>query len=66
MSKQQIIRAWKDRAYRRGLSAAERAALPENPAGRVDLDALTAAEMAEIAGGYRIIGSTSSDMGCEC
>jgi mersacidin/lichenicidin family type 2 lantibiotic len=48
MSKQNIIRAWKDRAYRRGLSQAERAALPANPAGRLDL---TAAELAEIAGG---------------
>ena len=52
MSKQNIIRAWKDQAYRRSLSAAERAALPANPAGRVDLDELTAAELAEIAGGY--------------
>jgi mersacidin/lichenicidin family type 2 lantibiotic len=54
MSKQQIIRAWKDQAYRRGLSAAQRAALPENPAGRVDLDELTAAELVGIAGGYSI------------
>jgi mersacidin/lichenicidin family type 2 lantibiotic len=51
MSKQNIIRAWKDEAYRRSLSEAERAALPENPVGRVDLDELTAAEMAEIDGG---------------
>jgi mersacidin/lichenicidin family type 2 lantibiotic len=54
MSKQNIIRAWKDEAYRRGLSEAERAALPENPAGRVELDELTAAELAEIAGGYSV------------
>jgi mersacidin/lichenicidin family type 2 lantibiotic len=33
MSKQDIIRAWKDAAYRDSLSAAERAALPDNPAG---------------------------------
>ena len=52
MSKQSIIRAWKDETYRRGLSAAERAALPENPVGRLNLDELTAAEMAEIDGGY--------------
>jgi mersacidin/lichenicidin family type 2 lantibiotic len=51
MSKQNIIRAWKDETYRRSLSEAERAALPENPVGRVDLDELTAAEMAEIDGG---------------
>jgi mersacidin/lichenicidin family type 2 lantibiotic len=54
MSKQQIIRAWKDETYRRSLSEAQRTALPENPAGRVDLDELTAAELAEIAGGYSI------------
>jgi len=52
MSKQNIIRAWKDENYRRSLSEAERAALPENPAGRVDLDELTAAELAGIDGGY--------------
>ena len=52
MSKQSIIRAWKDENYRRSLSEAERAALPENPAGRVDLDELTAAELAGIDGGY--------------
>ncbi len=52
MSEQNIIRAWKDEAYRRGLSEAERAALPENPAGRVDLDELSAAELAGIDGGY--------------
>jgi mersacidin/lichenicidin family type 2 lantibiotic len=33
MSKQDIIHAWKDAAYRDSLSAAERAALPDNPAG---------------------------------
>src|ERR1041384_483116 len=37
MSKAEIIRAWKDPLYRRGLSNAELAALPENPAGRVEL-----------------------------
>jgi mersacidin/lichenicidin family type 2 lantibiotic len=52
MSEQNIIRAWKDEAYRQSLTEAERAALPENPVGRVDLDELTAAEMAEIDGGH--------------
>jgi mersacidin/lichenicidin family type 2 lantibiotic len=37
MSKADIIRAWKDPHYRQGLSNAELAALPENPAGRVEL-----------------------------
>jgi mersacidin/lichenicidin family type 2 lantibiotic len=48
MSKQQIIRAWKDRAYRRGLSEAERAQLPENPAGLIEL---TDAQLGAIGGG---------------
>ncbi|MFL6211716.1 MAG: mersacidin/lichenicidin family type 2 lantibiotic [Pyrinomonadaceae bacterium] len=37
MSKADVIRAWKDPHYRDGLSAAELALLPENPAGRVEL-----------------------------
>jgi len=32
-----IVRAWKDEAYRRRLSAAERARLPPHPAGLVEL-----------------------------
>ena len=32
-----IIRAWKDAEYRRSLTAEELAALPENPAGMVEL-----------------------------
>jgi len=32
-----VIRAWKDPRYRRGLTAAQRAALPANPAGLVEL-----------------------------
>jgi mersacidin/lichenicidin family type 2 lantibiotic len=38
MSKVNIIRAWKDEAYRMSLSAEERAALPANPAGSIELD----------------------------
>jgi mersacidin/lichenicidin family type 2 lantibiotic len=33
-----IIRAWKDDEYRLSLSDAERALLPANPAGTIDLD----------------------------
>jgi mersacidin/lichenicidin family type 2 lantibiotic len=33
-SKDMIIRAWKDPEYRAGLSAEERASLPESPAGQ--------------------------------
>jgi mersacidin/lichenicidin family type 2 lantibiotic len=32
-----IIRAWKDESYRASLSAEERAAIPANPAGPVEL-----------------------------
>ena len=38
MSHSHIIRAWKDEEYRLSLSAAERAQLPENPAGLIELD----------------------------
>jgi mersacidin/lichenicidin family type 2 lantibiotic len=32
-----VIRAWKDEEYRNSLSEAERAALPDNPAGLAEL-----------------------------
>lgn len=37
MSKQDIIRAWKDEEYRNSLSEAQRAELPDNPAGAIEL-----------------------------
>jgi mersacidin/lichenicidin family type 2 lantibiotic len=37
MSQVNVIRAWKDEEYRLSLTEAERAALPENPAGLLDL-----------------------------
>ncbi|MBV9121897.1 MAG: mersacidin/lichenicidin family type 2 lantibiotic [Planctomycetes bacterium] len=37
MSPSDIIRAWKDEAFRKSLSPAERALLPENPAGMIEL-----------------------------
>jgi mersacidin/lichenicidin family type 2 lantibiotic len=37
MSPLDIIRAWKDEEYRLSLSDAERALLPEHPAGGIDL-----------------------------
>jgi mersacidin/lichenicidin family type 2 lantibiotic len=43
-----VIRAWKDPAYRASLSETERAALPENPAGTMDL---TDAELGHVEGG---------------
>lgn len=37
MSAKDIIRAWKDEDFRLGLSSAQRALLPENPAGAIEL-----------------------------
>ncbi len=37
MSTVNIIRAWKDPSYRKGLSASERAAVPANPAGTTEI-----------------------------
>ena len=37
MSNVDVVRAWKDETYRNSLSEAERAALPPNPAGEIEL-----------------------------
>jgi mersacidin/lichenicidin family type 2 lantibiotic len=49
-----IIRAWKDEAYRSGLTVAEQAALPANPVGSIDL---TDAELNGVAGGRPYISN---------
>jgi mersacidin/lichenicidin family type 2 lantibiotic len=48
MSHVNVIRAWKNEDYRLSLSDAERAALPANPAGLIEL---TAADLKEVVGG---------------
>ena len=48
MANHKIIRAWKDPAYRNSLSEAERAALPANPAGAIEL---SEAGLSKVAGG---------------
>jgi len=48
MAHPDIIRAWKDEAYRLSLSAAEQALVPDNPAGRIEL---TDTELDAVAGG---------------
>jgi mersacidin/lichenicidin family type 2 lantibiotic len=48
MTKLDIIRAWKDGEYRRGLSASQRASLPTHPAGDIEL---SEAEMGQVSGG---------------
>ena len=37
MNTKDVIRAWKDAAYRASLSEAEQSIVPQNPAGVVDL-----------------------------
>ena len=37
MNKSDVIRAWKDEAYRDSLTAEQRALIPDHPAGIVDL-----------------------------
>ena len=54
MSNQDIIRAWKDEDYRLSLSEAERALLPEHPAGLIEL---AGAEMDRVEGG---VGRTTA------
>lgn len=49
MSHENIIRAWKDAEYRMSLSEEERAQLPENPAGLIEL---IDAQMSMVGGGY--------------
>jgi len=56
MSKVDIVRAWKDAEYRASLSDAERALIPENPAGMVEL---TDEELEGVAGGQNSYGATA-------
>ena len=51
-----IIRAWTDSEYRESLSDAQRAELPDNPAGMVTLDD---ADLARMSGGARPIVTTA-------
>jgi mersacidin/lichenicidin family type 2 lantibiotic len=64
MSIEKIIRAWKDEDFRQSLSAAERALLPEHPAGLIDL---TAAELDTLtAGGMHASPSYADGYYCVC
>jgi mersacidin/lichenicidin family type 2 lantibiotic len=57
-----IIRAWKDEAYRASLSAAQRAALPANPAGMVEL---AETDLDVVVGGRRVLRDyTDGGSGC--
>jgi mersacidin/lichenicidin family type 2 lantibiotic len=55
MSHVNVVRAWKDEEYRNSLTEAERAALPDNPAGLLDL---VESELQQVAGGDFVIPAT--------
>ncbi|OLE96799.1 MAG: hypothetical protein AUG75_15995 [Cyanobacteria bacterium 13_1_20CM_4_61_6] len=62
MTKTNIIRAWKDHEYRESLSDAERAQLPSNPAGIVEL---SDEELGYVAGGTDLERTSSGwTLGC--
>lgn len=48
MTQDQVVRAWRDPAYRSRLSPTQRQALPANPAGMVEL---SERELLEVNGG---------------
>jgi mersacidin/lichenicidin family type 2 lantibiotic len=54
MSRQEIIRAWKDAEFRANLSDAQRAMLPANPAGRIELTDSELDRTVATASGLRI------------
>jgi mersacidin/lichenicidin family type 2 lantibiotic len=56
MSDLDIIRAWKDKAYRNSLNADQLAQLPEHPAGTVEL---TDDELSNVDGGTTTITTYS-------
>jgi mersacidin/lichenicidin family type 2 lantibiotic len=58
MSALDVIRAWKDPAYRAALSTEQRAQLPEHPAGLVELDDTFLEDVA--GGGICRFGSATS------
>jgi mersacidin/lichenicidin family type 2 lantibiotic len=57
MSTDKIIRAWEDPEFRSSLSDAELAALPENPAGAIEL---TDAELSAVRGAAQ----SGNSVGC--
>jgi mersacidin/lichenicidin family type 2 lantibiotic len=58
MSRTDIVRAWKDAAYRASLTEAQRSQLPANPAGAVDLTDEEAATVEGRLGAYSCCSSS--------
>ncbi|EAU66961.1 hypothetical protein STIAU_4624 [Stigmatella aurantiaca DW4/3-1] len=63
MNPKNIIRAWKDPAFRASLSPEERAALPESPSGQ-PLSELSEEELLGITGGQVSKGEIGPSTGC--
>jgi mersacidin/lichenicidin family type 2 lantibiotic len=61
MSHTNIIRAWKDEEYLLSLSNAERAVLPEDPAGFIEL---TDADLGVVPGGAACCSFTCGSNSC--
>ncbi len=51
-----VVKAWKDEAYRASLSEADRAILPDNPAGAVEL---SEEELEGVGGGQQSTTATA-------
>jgi mersacidin/lichenicidin family type 2 lantibiotic len=58
-----IVRAWKDDAYRQSLSSEELAMLPENPVGEFEL---TEADLEAVYGGHNSGGASPSTSNLVC
>lgn len=56
-----IARAWKDEAYRDSLTEAQRAELPENPAGLVEI---SDADLREVNGGSFLCSAINCSWAC--
>ena len=63
MSSHQIVRAWKDPGWRNALSTAERAALPANPAGSIEI---SDEDLGRIAGGRQNSWWCHTCSACTC
>jgi mersacidin/lichenicidin family type 2 lantibiotic len=55
MSHVNVVRAWKDEEYRLSLTDAERAQLPENPAGFLEL---SETDLHQVSGGDFVVPAT--------
>ena len=64
MNATDVIRAWKDESFRAGLSAEQRAQMPENPAGTMEL---TEQDLVETEGGsFAYASSNGTSGGTQC